>query len=108
MTSDLLASLAGIALSLAFAYVPGLRDWFDGLTTEYKRLVMAGALLIVAAGTLALSCGGVLDPPVVTCDKPGIVGLAQAFVFALVANQAAYGLAVVKRQQDEWDDVPEM
>lgn len=40
MTSDELAAVAGVVLSLAFSYVPGLSGWFDGLRGEYKRLIM--------------------------------------------------------------------
>ena len=46
MSADFLASVSGALLSLIFAYVPGLKGWFDGLAGEMKRGIMA-ALLVV-------------------------------------------------------------
>ena len=57
MTSESLASLAGILLSLVFSYVPGLNTRFDGLEPIYKRLVMLAALL-VATGIIVIALGG--------------------------------------------------
>ena len=91
MTSDQLAAIAGLVLSLVFSYVPGLNSMFDKLDATQKRLVMAGLLLIVAAGAFGLSCAQVLV--VVTCDKPGALGLVSAFIAALVANQAAFQIS---------------
>jgi hypothetical protein len=91
MTSDQLAAIAGLVLSLVFSYTPGLKDLFDKLDATQKRLVMAGLLVIVAAGAFGLSCAKVLA--VVTCDKTGALGLVSAFIAALVANQAAFQIS---------------
>lgn len=88
MNSELLASISGIVLSLLFAYVPGISQWYDALTGEYKRLIMAGLLLVVSLAIFGLSCAGYLN--LVTCDQDGAVGLVRIFVMALVANQSAY------------------
>lgn len=88
MTSNQLAEFAGIVLSLAFSYVPGLREKYDALDGSYKRLVMLGALALVAAGVFGLSCWGIMDS--VTCTKTGAIGLFEAFVAAAIANQATY------------------
>ena len=88
MTSDQLSAIAGILLSLVFSYVPGLKDWYDKQDGTRKRLIMAGALLVVAAGVFALSCANWLT--IATCDNAGVMGLVGAFVSALVANQATY------------------
>lgn len=88
MTAEQLSALAGVILSLAFSYLPGLAPWFDKLETTVKRLVMALLLLVVAAGAFGLSCAGVVDAA--TCTQAGAWSLLNVFVAALVANQATY------------------
>lgn len=88
MNASELSALAGVALSLAFSYIPGLSGWFNAKEPTAKRLVMAGMLLVVAAGAFGLSCAGVLA--VAICDQSGAVGLVSAYLAALVANQATY------------------
>ena len=90
MSSELLASVAGVLLSLAFSYLPGLRPWFDKLQPDYKRLVMLAALALVAGGAFALACIG--QYPALTCDEAGAWVLVRAFLAAAIANQAAYAL----------------
>ena len=98
MSADLLASILASALSLVFAYLPGASSWYDGLDSTAKRLVMAAGLVIVAAASFGLACASLaVDFGLsLTCDKPGLIGLVQAFVAALIANQATYVLAVRK------------
>ena len=60
MTPEQLASIAGIALSLVFSYVPGASDWYAGLNPIPKRLVMAGSLLVVSVAVFGLSCASLL------------------------------------------------
>ena len=90
MTSEQLAITAGILLSLAFNYIPGLNDWYQALEGTYKRLIMLLALVLVAAGAFGLSCWKVYPNPIVTCDVPGAWGLVQALFMSLVANQTTY------------------
>lgn len=94
MTSDQLAAVAGVLLSLAFSYVPGLSDKFAALETTMKRLVMAGLLLVVAVAALALSCAKVMNT--VECSQSGAVQLVNVFISALVANQAAFMISPQK------------
>ena len=42
--------VAGAILALLFGYVPGLRQWFEALDGVRKAQVMAGLLLLAAAG----------------------------------------------------------
>ena len=91
MTATVLASIAGVVLSLAFNYIPGLNTKFAALSTEVKRLIMLGILVLVAAGAYGLSCAGWW--PTVTCDEAGIKALLEALFFAAVANQTAYSLS---------------
>ena len=90
MTETTIASLAGIVLSLAFSYVPGLREKYASLTADYKRLVMVLALLLVSAGIFAAGCAGYSSK--VTCDMAGVQVLLGYFVSAAVANQGTYML----------------
>lgn len=91
MSAELLASLAGVVLSLLFSYIPKLSEWFAVLDGVYKRLIMAGLIFIVAAGTFGLSCAGVINA--VTCNQPGAIGLVTAFLAALIANQSTYTIS---------------
>lgn len=88
MLSEQLAAIAGVILSLLFSYVPGVSDWYGMLEPTRKRLLMAALLLAVAGGMFGLSCAGVVDA--VSCTQGGALALVNAFIAALVANQAAY------------------
>ena len=98
MTADLLSSLAGAALSLTFSYAPGTTDWFNRLDGTRKRLVMLVLLLLTSLAVFGLACVGWLSGfgLQATCDQAGAMGLARAFLLALVANQSTYLIAPVK------------
>ncbi len=85
MTATQLASIAGLILSLAFSYIPGLSDLFAKQDGTRKRLIMAGLILLSAAGALAYKCAGLSE-----CYTANLNEYVQAFIAALVANQAAY------------------
>lgn len=91
ITPALLASIAGVLLSLIMSYVPGLKDWYDGLTAQSKQLVMLGLLLLVSVGVFLLSCGALVQYGV-TCDVAGAWGLIQVFIAAMIANQGTYSI----------------
>ena len=88
MSSELLAGIAGVVLSLLFEYLPGLHDWYNALVDAKQKLIMLGALLLSAAGVFALACVGRYD--LVTCDVAGVWLLVEYFVLAVIANQATY------------------
>lgn len=88
MNEQQLASVAGLVLSLAFAYVPRLSDWYDGKNSQTKALIMAGLLLVVAVGAYGLSCASPYS--YFECTRVGAWTAAQVFVAALVANQGTY------------------
>lgn len=93
MTAELLAGYAGIILSLAFAYIPGVKEWYDALATQHKAAVMAGLLVVVAVGVFGITCGNLYDFGIV-CGKTGAVDLLKILIAALIANQGAYTLFV--------------
>ena len=93
MTDNIVGSLAGALLALLFGYAPGLRQWYEALEPTRKALVML-LLLAVAAGVLYGAACYTPWPVGVTCDETGVWQLAQLFIAAAVANQAAYLLAV--------------
>lgn len=98
-TSESLAALAGLVLSLAFSYIPGLSAAWEKLTALHKRLAMLGLLLITAGAVYGLSCGGVLDA--VACTREGLLEFVGIFIAALVANQSAYMLSPRGERLDE-------
>lgn len=95
MNAELLSTAGAGLLSLAFAYVPGLKTWFGSKDSTTKRLAMAGALLVVAAASFGLACW---QPDkftdFVSCSEAGITELLWLYILALVANQGTYSLAV--------------
>lgn len=93
MNADTLSQIVGIVLSLAFAYIPGVKDWYDLRSKTEKAAIMAGLLIVVALGIFGASCGQLVSVGI-TCDKAGAVGLVQILIMALIANQSAYVLLV--------------
>jgi type II secretory pathway component PulF len=55
LNADILITLCGLILSLAFAILPPLKRWFETLG-EYKPTFMAGVLALVACVYLLLAC----------------------------------------------------
>jgi len=94
MDASLLAAISGVVLSLAFSYVPKLKDWFAKLEGDYKRLVMLVVLFLTAAGILGLACIGRYDA--VTCDADGVWQMVEIFIMAAIANQGAFLLTPKK------------
>lgn len=88
MSVELLSGVSGVILSLSFTYLPGLRVWFEQLTSQGKSLVMLVLLAVVAGSIFGLSCANVLG--YVTCDNEGAYNALTIFINALVANQGVY------------------
>lgn len=93
ITPDVLTVAAGVVLSLAFSYIPGLRAKFAQLQPEVKQLVMVGILAAVSAGIYGLACTGYLTGIfglAVACGQSGWVPLLRAFILAVISNQSTY------------------
>lgn len=93
MTAQELSALAGTALSLVLAYIPGLKEAYDKLASPQKALTMALLLLISAAGAVAWSCRAA-DLGFTTCLVANWENYLWAFIAALIANQSTYSLLV--------------
>lgn len=87
------AALAGMLLSLAFRFVPGLRTWFEGLSSEGKSGVMAILIILAGAGTALWQCSDpAAEGTVRDCLSIGWRQYAAAIFSALVTNQATHQL----------------
>jgi len=93
ITQEELSATAGILLSLGFSYLPGIKDRFENLTPTYKRLVMLGLLALIALAVFGLGCARVEWAGWVSCSEAEAWELARSFIAALIANQAAFGVA---------------
>ena len=88
MDAKELGAIVGLLLSLGFSYIPGLKVWFDGKSSDTKQAIMGLSLVIVAGAVFGLSCAGVFDT--VACTREGFIGFVGVLVSALVANQSVY------------------
>ena len=88
MSSEQLGVVAGVVLSLAFSFVPGLSAWFSALASERKQLIMGILLIVIAFGAFGLSCSSLYSG--FACTKDGALEAFNILVAALVANQAIY------------------
>ena len=95
MTVELISAIAGIILSLAFEFIPGFEKWYGALEPQVKRLFMVAALILVVGGAYGLSCSSLLA--IFPCTVAGAWLAVQAFIAALVANQAVH--LVFKRDE---------
>lgn len=92
VTPELLASIAGVILSLFFSYIPGLNTKFAALDTMYQRLVMLLLLVITAGALYGLGCAAIILAGI-TCDKQGLLQLIWIFILAVIANQSAFSIS---------------
>ena len=94
MTPETLSSIAGVILSLAFSYLPGLKRWYGTLDGTAKRLVMFAVLSATALGLYALACTPYAELLGISlsCDASCAVMLLRLLLSALIANQATYSL----------------
>jgi len=86
----LLNSGSGVVLALVFEYFPGLNTWYAKLSKNGKRFIMIILLVVVSAIVMSASCISIYDA--VTCDSEGAMLLIQAFIQALIANQAVHSV----------------
>lgn len=84
-----IAALAGMILSLSFRYIPGLKGWFERLSSEGKSGIMAIMIVIAGIGTAIWQCS-TPDDSMGHCLSIGWKEYARAILSALVTNQATH------------------
>jgi len=92
MSSETLLIIAGVILSLAFSYVPGLASWYNLKDDTVKRLIMLGLIAVTAGAVFGLSCADLWVDPAI-CTKDGGLSLLTAFFLALMANQGVNSIS---------------
>lgn len=86
-----LSAGAGVIISLALSYIPGLRTHWAALEPDYKRLIFLGAMVVYTLGLYGLSCTGLIDA--IQCDQNGILAVSINLLSAVVASQSVYSLS---------------
>ena len=92
MTPAALAAFAGLLLSAAVTYIPGVAAWYDGQDAPTKALVFAGLVFVAAGLSFGASCIG-LDVAVLaktSCTYAGFQETLNAFIFALMGGATGY------------------
>lgn len=101
MTQNQIVAALGVVLSFVFEFIPGVREWFDGLETKAKVALLSGLTLAIAVGALALACAGVQTGSGAVCpdlSQPQTYwDLVVAWLTAAGAAQTAYtGVKLIK------------
>lgn len=92
MEDNLLVGIAGVLLSLGFAYIPGLKDKYGELDGVRKAQIMFALLVVAAVGVFLAAC---YSPwKAVECNEAGAWGLVELLVWAVIANQGTFMIAV--------------
>lgn len=97
MASEWLSRFVGVLISLVFAYVPGLSEWYAAQDGTRKRFVMLAALAVACVAIFGASCAGWTDQ--VACTQQGASGLFRIAFDVVMANQATY-LLTPKRETE--------
>lgn len=93
MNENVLIGATAVLISVAFNWVPRLREWYAAREDNAKRLIMLGVLALAAVAVFGTACTGFQLPGVVwsgTCDVAGAKELGQLFISAIALNQVAF------------------
>ena len=85
-----IATIAGVVITLALAYVPGLKEKWEALDGTRKRLVLGTLYAAVSIGLYVPSCFG--GPQLVECSTDSIWSVVLAFLMALISSQSMYAV----------------
>lgn len=101
MSPELIAATAGVILSLLMNYIPGLNTAFDRLSANGQRLAMAALLLITSIGIAIWTCTDPEQGGLSIClGDTNWRAVVQAFIFALIANQASDRISPKPRENE--------
>ena len=89
LTPVVLASLAGILLSLSFTYIPGWRVTYGKMSEETKSLITLGVLLLSTVIIYVLVMLGALLPN----EEVNGWSFFWMFVLSVTSNQSIYKLS---------------
>jgi len=89
VTPDFLLVLVAGLLALVFDYFPGAAKWFDALTTEVKRQLNAGLVLLSAAVIFGGTCFGLFITNLI-CSVKGSLDLLYIVFLAVTVNQGVH------------------
>lgn len=87
-TPELIAGIAGAALSWLFGWFPGLRTWYAALKTEIKSAIMLALLAVTSVSIYLLVLYGILQ----TSEPLTWWRLLSVFFAASVVNQTIYSI----------------
>lgn len=89
VTANVILTGIAAALSLVFAYLPGLKTLYDRLDSQVKPLVQLAIIALTVFGYLAYACrfqGA--------CIAAGLPAAFQLFIACITANQVTYLVGV--------------
>lgn len=95
-TADIVLALISGGMSLVFAYLPYLKDWYESLDSRTKPLIMLAIITVLVWGKLAVGCG--FDW---ACISAGAGQTAALWLACLVANSQVYDKFVRQQKQAE-------
>jgi len=93
MNENVLIGAAAVLLSIAFNWLPKLKEWYTVQDGNKRRLIMLGALVLAIGAVFGAGCTGFQIPGVIyegTCDAAGAKALGQLFINAVAVNQIAF------------------
>ena len=93
MDENVIVAAAAVVISIAFNWVPKLKDWYTVQDDNAQRLIMLGVLAVATGLVFGAGCTGFQLPGVVysgTCDKEGAKQLGQLFLNAVATSQIAF------------------
>lgn len=86
--STQIAAVAGVVITLALAYLPGVKAKWEALDGTRKRLALGILYAAVSIGLYVPSCLG--GPQIVECSTESIWSVVLAFLMALISSQGMY------------------
>ena len=104
-TPEALAALAGVLLSLAMSYIPGLSTGFAKLTTPGKQLVMATMLFLAAIGMAVWACSGHETGFGMCMGATDWRTMLTTLVYSLMANQATHRISPKRKKKSQIDQL---
>ena len=90
MTVEILKGIVGTVLSLVFAYVPVVSNWYYAFNDNKKKLIMLGFIALVSGFLFGLSCLGwneFFGIQVFACSQAGLVEFIKIFISIAITNQ---------------------